>query len=121
MKNLTTLTIIFLFAFTFHAKAQTNKSTSTNQYAILKLNMSYGNYTLGLYLDNNKYLDLFKTLQLDTLKSIDDDYRYSSLYTLKGINFMDKEGYELVSSSMTSFAHGGTTREFIFRKKIAAK
>jgi len=119
MKNLLALTIFFLFV--LQLNAQTKNDISTNQYAILKLNsLLWGNYSLNLYLDNNKYLDVFKTLRLDTLKLSDDD-NHSSTYALKGLNFMDKEGVELVSSSMTSYTHGGTVREYIFRKKNTAK
>jgi hypothetical protein len=121
MKNLTTLIIIFLFAFTFQAKAQTDNTDNTNtyKYAILRVTRSMGSFSLDVFLDNNQQKDLYKSLNLDTLKL--PEYNEDYTYILKGLNYMDKQGYELVSSSMGTAQYRPMLREFIFRKKNPAK
>lgn len=119
MKNLTTLIIIFVLS--FQLKAQTINDVIANKFAVLTITRNAGDFTVDVFLDNNQHINLYKSLNLDTLKLPDDNKDYT--YILKGLNYMDKQGYELVSSSMTTSAYmfHPLTREYIFRKKNPAK
>lgn len=119
MKNLTMLIIIFVLS--SQLKAQTNNTGNTNlyKYAVLRVSRTLGDFNLDVFLDNNQQKDLYKSLRLDTLKLPEDNKDYT--YILKGLNYMDGQGYELVSSSMGTAQYRPMLREFIFRKKNPAK
>jgi hypothetical protein len=119
MKKFIALTIIFLFAFQLKAQI-TNNNTGTYQYAVLRSEKFFGNVGLDLYTNNNKHENLYKTLRLDTLK-LSDDYIKDYTYILKGLNYMDKLGYELVTSSVARAEGVPLLREYILRKKITDK
>jgi hypothetical protein len=117
MRNLNTLIIIFLFS--FQINAQTNNDATANKYAVLTITKSMGDFGLDVFLENNQHIDLYKSLKLDTIKLPNEYKDYT--YILKGINYMDKSGYELVSSSMGTAQYRPTVREYVFRKKDIAK
>jgi len=93
----------------------TNMDENTNEYAILKFGRSMGNFSADIFFDHNKTVNLYKLLNLDTVKLPEYDQDYT--YLLKGLNYMDKSGYELVSSSMIRAPYVPLTREYVFRKK----
>jgi len=107
-----------LFAVSFQQKAQTNNS-NTNTYVVLRVAKNMGYFSLDLFLDNNQQKDLYKSLNLDTLKLPDDNKEFT--YILKGLNYMDKQGYDLVSSTAWTGPYHPLTREYVFRKKPLAK
>ena len=110
-----------LFAFAGQLKGQTTNIDKTNKYVALVITRNTGDFSMEVFLDNNQYINLYKSLSLDTLKLPDGKKDYT--YILKGLNYMDKQGYELVSSSanISEYAFHPITREYIFRKKITYK
>jgi hypothetical protein len=118
MKKLIALTIILIC--THQVKAQTNNNNATYQYAVLTINRSMGSFDIDVFIDNNQHVDLYKSLNLDTLKLPSNYKEYT--YVLTSLNYMDKQGYELVTSSIGGLAqYRPMLREYVFRKKVIAK
>jgi hypothetical protein len=124
MKNLVILIIILVFTVQLKAQTATTANANIYQYAILRSKKIFGDISLDLFVDG-KRINLFTTLKLDTVKTLNEyqDYSYIRDYTcvLKGINYMDSQGYELVTSSMAPADGAPLLREYVFRKKITAK
>ena len=106
---------INLFGFNRTQAQNIAKNNAMYDYAILR----YGpegpsDATLDILFDNNQFINLFKMLNLDTMK-IPEGYGYDK-FVLTGITYLDKLGYELATSYNTKYYH-----EFIFRKKKSLK
>lgn len=116
MKTLA-LALAMLFVLAQHVKAQNTPNISNpSRYAILKCGKYYGDYYADLFLDNNKTANLMKALKLDTISSTDDYISYFCV--IKCLNYMETQGYELVSSSdIKGCPSCNPIREFIFRRK----
>lgn len=113
-----TKTIILFFIVTLYcmdslAQEKLYKDTATYDYAILKFYRQLGSYNLEIILPDNQIIDLTKKLRLDTVKLPEYNNTIDQKFVFKGIYYLDKMGYELVSSALS-----GNAREYIFRKKI---
>ena len=121
MLKRTCITLIILTSFSFanNLKAQTpTKDTATYEYAILKYEKGPyrgSNFSLVVFFENYQFLDIYEKLRLDTVKVSGETDIYT--FILKSLNFMDKLGYELVTSAISKSQYSPLIKEYIFRKK----
>ena len=106
------LSTILFFSLLIKTKAQNIiKDNATCNYAILRYGPEgLSDATLDVVFDNSQFINLYKKLNLDTMK-IPEGYGYDK-FVLKGLNYLDALGFELVTSYSTKYYY-----EYIFRKK----
>ena len=95
-----TFTTLLILTSYNNIKAQTPvKDSETYNYAIMTYSNYYGNMRVDLLYGNNINIDLDERLMLDTIRGLPRNKFRKSL--LLCVNYMDRIGYELVTSSFS--------------------
>jgi hypothetical protein len=119
MKTKTTILFFILAIYCSHGAAQgkpDKNDSATYEYAILRFQRISFTKNLEVILPGYQIIDLKQKLNLDTVKFVDLNNNIDYQFVFPGINYMDKMGYELISSSVE-----GSTREYVFRRKRKTK
>lgn len=100
-----------------HLLEQNNKNDSLNyDYAFLRFQARTSDNKLDVSFTNGGYVNLIQALKLDTGMVLNKPY-FEDNYIFKGFNYLDKKGYEFISSSSYRHSELIVIREYIFRKK----
>lgn len=95
---------------------QFKNDSLTYDYAFLRYQARTSDNKLDVSFTGGGYVDLIKTLKLDTGMALTQPY-FEDNFIFKGFNYLDKKGYEFVSSSSYRHSELIVIREYIFRKK----
>ena len=122
------LAILFVtYAGAVYSQTKTENPKATYDYVVMYYKSGYGVPSLVVVNDSMR-VDLMDKLKIKVEEQKEKDNSYSEYkkenpypleyrIILTGINYMDSQGYELVSSS--AYYAGSLKKEYIFRRKKA--